>query len=67
MLVAGLIRQESAFESNAMSRVGAVGLMQVMPKTASKLARQLKVQYVRATADRSGLQFAAWFALFGRI
>jgi peptidoglycan lytic transglycosylase len=48
MLVAGLIRQESAFESNAMSRAGAVGLMQVMPKTALKLARQMKVRYTRA-------------------
>ena len=32
MLVAGLIRQESAFESNAMSHVGAIGLMQVSPR-----------------------------------
>jgi soluble lytic murein transglycosylase len=54
MLVAGLIRQESAFESSAMSRVGAVGLMQVMPKTASKLARQLKVRYVRARLTDPG-------------
>ena len=54
MLVAGLIRQESAFESNAMSRVGAVGLMQVMPKTASKLARQLKVKYVRGRLTDPG-------------
>ncbi len=54
MLVAGLIRQESAFESNATSRVGAVGLMQVMPKTASKLARQLKVKYVRGRLTDPG-------------
>jgi len=54
MLVAGLIRQESAFESNAMSRVGAVGLMQVMPKTATKLARQLKVRYVRSLLTDPG-------------
>ncbi len=54
MLVAGLIRQESAFESNAMSRVGAIGLMQVMPKTANKLARQLKVRYVRSQLTDPG-------------
>ncbi len=47
MLVAGLIRQESAFESKAMSHAGAVGLMQVEPTTARKLARQLKVRYAR--------------------
>ena len=54
MLVAGLVRQESAFESSAMSRAGAVGLMQVMPKTASKLARQLKVRYMRARLTDPG-------------
>jgi soluble lytic murein transglycosylase len=54
MLVAGLVRQESAFESNAMSRVGAVGLMQVMPKTAQKLSRQLKVRYARARLTDPG-------------
>ena len=47
MLVAGLIRQESAFESKAMSHAGAVGLMQVEPTTARKLARELKVRYAR--------------------
>ena len=47
MLVAGLIRQESAFESKAMSHAGAVGLMQVMPQTALKVARQLRVRYAR--------------------
>jgi soluble lytic murein transglycosylase len=54
MLVAGLIRQESAFESKALSRAGAVGLMQVEPKTASKLARQLKVRYARARLTEPG-------------
>jgi soluble lytic murein transglycosylase len=54
MLVAGLVRQESAFESDAISRAGAVGLMQVMPKTAYKLARQLKVRYARARLTNPG-------------
>ncbi len=54
MLVAGLIRQESAFESKAMSRTGAVGLMQVEPTTALKLARQLKVRYIRARLTDPG-------------
>jgi len=47
MLVAGLVRQESAFESKALSHAGAIGLMQVEPKTALKVARQLRVRYAR--------------------
>jgi soluble lytic murein transglycosylase len=54
MLVAGLIRQESAFESKAMSHAGAIGLMQVEPSTALKLARQLKVRYARARLTDPG-------------
>ena len=48
MLVAGLVRQESAFEPKAISHAGAMGLMQVMPKTALKMARQLRVRYSHA-------------------
>jgi soluble lytic murein transglycosylase len=54
MFMAGLIRQESAFESNAVSHQGAMGLMQVMPGTASKLARQLRVRYARASLTDPG-------------
>jgi len=45
MLVAGVIRQESVFQPDAVSRAGAVGLMQVLPKTGRKLARRLKLRY----------------------
>lgn len=37
-LVAGLIRQESRFERHAVSSAGALGLMQLMPATARRLA-----------------------------
>ncbi len=40
-LVAGLIREESLYDSRATSRVGALGLMQLMPTTASRVARRL--------------------------
>jgi peptidoglycan lytic transglycosylase len=54
MLVAGLIRQESAFESKALSHAGAIGLMQVEPTTALKVARQLRVRYARARLTDPG-------------
>ena len=39
----GLMRQESRFVAQARSRVGAQGLMQIMPATADWIARQLGV------------------------
>lgn len=48
MLVAGIMRQESAFASDAVSTAGAVGLMQIEPKTAPKLAHRQKLRYSRA-------------------
>ena len=47
MLVAGLIRQESAFATDVVSYANAVGLMQLWPPTATKLARNLKFRYAR--------------------
>ncbi len=48
MLVAGLIRQESAFQPRSVSRAKAIGLMQVLPGTGKRLARQLRLPYSRA-------------------
>jgi len=39
MTLAALIRQESAFKRDIVSRAGAIGLMQVMPPTGAQLAR----------------------------
>lgn len=47
MLVAGLIHQESAFNPKARSDSDAIGLMQLLPKTARGLARQARVRYAR--------------------
>ncbi|MGH9724774.1 MAG: transglycosylase SLT domain-containing protein, partial [Candidatus Acidiferrales bacterium] len=48
MLAAGLIHQESAFEPDAHSPADALGLMQLLPKTARLLARQQRIRYSHA-------------------
>ena len=48
MLVAGLIRQESAFNHEAVSSMAAVGLMQLEPTTGARMARSLRVGYSRS-------------------
>ena len=45
MLTAGLIRQESAYDPEARSGANARGLMQLLPKTAQRFAKQAKVRY----------------------
>lgn len=47
MFAAGLIRQESTFQPDAVSHANAIGLMQVLPKTGRLLARQVKARYAK--------------------
>lgn len=47
-LVFALSRQESEFDPNAGSSVGAQGLMQLMPATAQLVARQYRVPYAQS-------------------
>jgi soluble lytic murein transglycosylase len=44
-LVASLIRQESEFNPNAISRANAVGLMQLLPVTGKKVAKEVKLHH----------------------
>jgi soluble lytic murein transglycosylase len=46
-LVHAIIKQESGFAPTAVSRVGALGFMQLMPETAKLVAREMKIPYNR--------------------
>ncbi|HEY6769356.1 MAG TPA: transglycosylase SLT domain-containing protein [Candidatus Sulfotelmatobacter sp.] len=48
-LVASLIRQESEFNPNAVSRANAVGLMQLLPKTGKVVAKEVKLKRYSAS------------------
>ena len=52
-LLFAITRQESAFDSDAVSRAGARGLMQLMPATASDIANKLQLPFSaeQLTAD----------------
>ncbi|MCG8490438.1 MAG: lytic transglycosylase domain-containing protein [Sneathiellales bacterium] len=47
-LILAITRQESAFATDAVSRAGARGLMQLMPATARSVSRKLKMSYSKA-------------------
>jgi soluble lytic murein transglycosylase len=47
MIVAGLIRQESTFQADIVSHANAVGLMQLLPKTAKIMAKQKRLKYAK--------------------
>ena len=49
-LMIAIMRQESAFNTTAISRAGARGLMQVMPQTGRNMARLVKLKNF-STAD----------------
>ena len=63
-LVYSIIRQESRFMPHARSRVGATGLMQLMPATARWVARQMPVQPYRQdmlVQPETNIQMGAYY------
>lgn len=67
-LMFAVIKNESAFNTRAVSGVGALGLMQLMPPTAKDIARNLKLKSYDmkrpADAIRFGAYYLAWLDRF---
>lgn len=62
-LVAAVIYQESRFRSDAESRVGALGLMQIMPDTGIWIAEKLEVEFSeeKLLDPEYNIRFGTWY------
>ena len=63
-LVLSVIRQESFFNEDAVSRAGAIGLMQIMPQTGRRLARSMGLRPFHRTQlfnPRQSIRMGSYF------
>ncbi len=61
MLVTALMRQESRFEPQIKSVVGATGLMQVMPETAEYIASKIDVKDYNLENPEDNIKLGTWY------
>jgi soluble lytic murein transglycosylase len=61
LLVTSLIRQESRFEPEIRSPVGAVGLMQVMPATGKWVADKINLNKYSLTNPNDNVNLGTWY------
>lgn len=60
-LVSSLINAESGFQSDAVSGAGAVGLMQVLPSTASEIARKCGAKDFDLLNPKTNIEFGCCY------
>jgi len=62
-LIYGVIRQESAFRPQVMSAANAVGLMQIIPPTAERIAAELGAKYdpVLMTSPATNIRYGVYY------
>jgi len=63
-LLFAVMRVESVFQHRIISHAGAIGLMQIMPRTGRLIADQLGVREMTATDlldPRTSIEFSAWY------
>ena len=60
-LMYGLIHTESFFDKDIVSHAGAVGLCQLMPSTASDVAKKLKMQNYDLTEPETNIEFGSFY------
>lgn len=61
LLVTGLIRQESRFEPTIRSFANAVGLMQVLPSTASWIAQKIDLKNYSLENPSDNIKLGTWY------
>lgn len=60
LLVTAIIRQESRFEPDIKSRVGAVGLMQMMPSTGALVAEKIDLKKYNLENPEDNIKLGTW-------
>ena len=60
-LVSSLIYAESGFNKDAISKAGAVGLMQVLPSTATEIAKKLDKDTFDLNCPNDNIQFGCYY------